>query len=339
MKKIFCLMLIVLMCLVGCADDRKSSISEIERKRKDEAIACLEEELSGYIATEQSTLREIPLEEITTKSDEIVNYKGVISDNANMYVILETSSVNSEFAKDFELFFSNKYFMYQSFVFYNDVHVYVYNGLNDVNVDAIKNKCVKESLVLEGEAMDSDIIASLKETSKVIVKTRDLEIGAIDNLVLIEELLDLLETSRGYQGNYSTDWYSFELELYKDNSELIDRIYVWQDGENFALASDENTYYVTTKGSFGINRIIEEGTDYKFFGIIDYTEFSDNDLELIYQDTKYNYYLSCGECDKVIINFYLSRIRMNLKYALENNYLLVEDLYREKPDFLIRKEK
>ena len=61
-------------------------------------------------------------------------------------------------------------------------------------------------------------------------------------------------------------------------------------------------------------------------------------LTQIYEDEKYKYFINWENSDKVLIYFTLNNLYMKLEYALNNNYITIEQLKRY-DGLLIRKTK
>ena len=122
---------------------------------------------------------------------------------------------------------------------------------------------------------------------------------------------------------------------------LIDTIYLWGDGKRIlpkGLKVEGCGYYSIQDFDIDFRKVIEENTNYIFYGISDYSEESKKHLTTIYEDEKYKYLINWENSDKVLIHFTLNNLYMKLEYALNNNYITIEQLKRY-DGLLIRKTK
>lgn len=301
-------------------------------------LKCLENNLGGYIVTENDILTDIPINEITDKWEDIIYYKGVKANDNNMYVMVE--GVNDiEVVRDFEMYFSKRFSNYQSFVI-NNINVYIHNDFNDIDFSKLQNRCQSIENT-NGESLLMATIDKLNKTNKIVVKSGDNKIGTIDKQEVINKVLEVVTSIKRYGEHFLCDGNSFDLEMYNDKGELIDIIYLWRDGGRLIPKSVHNgcLYYMSTRKDIDLRKIIEQETDYIFYNIFDYSD--DNckeELELIYEDEKYNYYLACKKSDKVMIDFKVNNLTMTLKEALNKNYITPKQL-EEYTDLLIKEEK
>ena len=306
-----------------------------------EVYACLENELGAYIMTEKDDASDIPLTDITDKEEQVEYYKGVKANDENMYVIFRGNvTYEWEVMKDFELYFSKKFPTYQKyFIMDKDIYIFVHNNANDVNFDEIMNKCNNITNKEDGKTIESKTLNSLNKTNKIVIKSGDTEIGTINNKDSINNVLDVISNAKQSGDVFLCDGNSFNFEMY-NNNKLIDTVYVWHDGSRLIPKSIHSgcSYYGNTNNKIDLREIIEKETDYVFYDISDYSDNCDSALELIYEDDKYNYYLSCEKSDKVFIHFTLSNLQMTLKYALNNNYITPDKL-EGFTDLFIKKEK
>ena len=126
-----------------------------------------------------------------------------------------------------------------------------------------------------------------------------------------------------------------------ENEKLIDTIYLWGDGKRIlpkGLKVEGCGYYSIQDFDIDFRKVIEENTNYIFYGISDYSEESKKHLTPIYEDEKYKYLINWENSDKVLIHFTLNNLYMKLEYALKNNYITIEQLKRY-DGLLIRKTK
>lgn len=306
-----------------------------------EVYACLENELGAYIMTEKDNASEIPLTDITDKKEQVEYYKGIKANEKNMYIIFKGNvTYEWEVMKDFQLYFSKKFPVYQRyFMMDKGIYIFIHNNSNDVKFDEIINKCNNGINKEDGKTIKSKTLNSLNKTNKIIIKSGDTELGTINNKDSINNILSVISNSKQSGDVFLCDSNSFNFEMY-DNNKLIDTVYVWHDGSRLIPKSIHSgcSYYRKTNDKIDLREIIEKETDYIFYDISDYSDNCDSALELIYEDDKYNYYLSCEKSDKVFIHFTLSNLQMTLKYALNNNYITPDKL-EDFTDLFIKKEK
>ena len=146
--------------------------------------------------------------------------------------------------------------------------------------------------------------------------------------------------SKQYGENFLCDGHLFELEMLDEEGKLIDTIYLWGDGKRLLPKSLEGGcgYYSIADFNIDFRKIIEENTNYKFYGIYDYSVEGKENLTQIYEDEKYKYFINWENSDKVLIYFTLNNLYMKLEYALNNNYITPKQL-EEYDGLLIRETK
>lgn len=319
----------------------------IAKENKEKILSCLEKELGNYITTEKDMLKSISLDEITDKKDKISYYKG-FANNDNMYIMYEGNfTYEWDVMRDFDLYFSQKFPTYQKFLFSNSgIYVLIHNTSKNIDYEELLNKCdITDNNNAKTKKIPSKTLKKLTKTNKIIIKSNDGKLGTINDKKVINEVVDIISGSIQYYGKnigYLCDGNAFNFELYNDKDELIDTILLWYDGKRLIpkSLSGKCSYYLITKD---LREIIERETNYKFYGITDYSESCDTALELIYEDSEYKYYLNCIKSDKVLISFTLNNTTMTLKYALNNNYISIEHLFRYNEilmnELLIKKKK
>jgi len=289
-----------------------------------EVYACLENELGAYIMTEKDNASDILLADITDKEEQVEYFKGVRANEENMYVIFKGyENYEWEVMKDFELYFSKKFLVYQKyFIMDKGIYIFIHNNSNNVNFDEIINKCNKVINKEDGKTINSKTLNSLNKTNKIVIKSGDIEIGTISNKDSIDDILDVISNSKQSGDAFLCDSNSFNFEMY-DNKKLIDTVYVWHDGSRLIPKSIHSgcSYYWDSNSKVDLREIIEKETDYVFYDILDYSDVCAEALELIFEDEEYKYYLNCIKSDRVFIHFTLSNLQMTLKYALNNNYI------------------
>ena len=309
-------------------------------------LNCLENELNGYIVTEKSKISEIPLQVITNKNDKIQYYKGLKTKDNNMYVIYKNTPSEYEVMKDFDLYFSKQYAVYQKFEFNNTgLFIFIYNDANDIDYRELQKKCsfnhYENAEIIN---IPNNTIKKINNTEKIKIKVGEKELTTINDTIEINNILNIISKASQYSFNgagvaYLCDGYSFNFDLYDKNNKLIDTIYVWSDGIRLipkSIHSGCSYYSISTDDDLRL--IIEKLSDYQFYGLIDYSEVCSQALELIYEDDNYEYYFNCIKSDMVLIDFYLTNQTMTLKYALNNNYIKPEQL-NIYGNLLIKKEK
>ena len=88
-----------------------------------------------------------------------------------------------------------------------------------------------------------------------------------------------------------------------------------------------------------LRKVIEYGIDYKFYNIVEFSDNCEDETYLIYSDNSYNYYLNCANSDGVLITFVTCNKKMNIEYAMDNNYIDIKVLARDYPDLITRERK
>ena len=338
------LWLFIVIEISGCSKSKQNDNNERnDQINQQEILSCLENELGSYIVTENATLKNLPLKEITDKEDKIAYYKGYVADANNMYVIY-TGTITYEYdvMKDFDLYFSEKFPVYQKYLFNNGIYILIHNTFNDIDFNALKKNCNKNSLEKENiKNIPSNILNKIEKTNKIVIKSGTSELGVITNKDKIANILDIVSKAeqysiRGSEVAYLCDGSAFTFEMYKDNK-LIETINIWYDGNRIMPESISGgcDYYTLPNEVTDFREIIENETDYLFYGISDYDLDCVSDKELIYEDDNYRYYLECQKSDKVLINFNLSNITMTLKDALNNGYINPKQM---EADAILKKE-
>jgi len=143
MKKRELFLLIIgtlIFALTGCNNEDKSD-KDNEKVDDKNLIVCLTNTLGGYIVTEKNEFNDISLDDFTNKIDKVMYYKASYTDENNMYALVKTNE--REVIKDFDLYFSNKYDIYQTYTINDDIYIYIHNNLNDMNLDELKKCAIK----------------------------------------------------------------------------------------------------------------------------------------------------------------------------------------------------
>lgn len=306
-------------------------------------VSCLENELGGYLVTEQDDLIEIPLSEIkNVNKDKIDIFKGKYASKHkdNMYFIIfpKNGTYESEVMNVFDEYFSKRFTTYQTFSSPVIPTVYVHTKNNDIDMKDLTNKCITNNSEKQSKSIPSNIIKKLDKTNKIIINAGIKELGVIKDSSKIKEILNALSSANRYGEVCLSDGHGFDFKMY-DGNKLIETIQVWGDGKRILPESINGCYYSISNGT-DLRKVIEDETDYIFYSILDYSDLDETcatALELIYESNGHKYYLSCIKSDKVMIKFMINNKVMNLKSALENNLISADKVASEYPNVLIRK--
>lgn len=304
-------------------------------------MQCLESQLGGYLVTETDDLIEIPLSEIKSNDKEkIAYYKGVYASNHpnNIYVMVfpKNGTYESSVMKDFDKYFYHKFSVYQTYESTLTPTIYIHNQDNDVDFKDIVNQCIVKNDDKDAKSIPNETLNKISNTTKIVIKSSQKELGTISDKSKLTEILNAIKSSKQYGDICLTDNYAFEFEMYDNDNKLIDTIYVWRDGNRLIPKSINGCYYSISNG-IDLNKIIEEETEYIFYGILDYRDNNNQKEQLIYKDDKNSYYLKSDDTNEIAIKFMLNNQIMTLKYALENKYISAEKVAKEYPDILIKK--
>lgn len=306
-------------------------------------VSCLENELGGYLVTEQDDLIEIPLSEIkNVNKDKIDIFKGKYASKHkdNMYFIIfpKNGTYESEVMNVFDEYFSKRFNTYQTFSSPVIPTVYVHTENNDIDMKDLTNKCITNNSEKQSKSIPSNIIKKLDKTNKIIINAGNKELGVIKDSNKIKEILNAISTANRYGEVCLSDGHGFDFKMYDDNK-LIETIQVWGDGKRILPESINGCYYSISNGT-DLRKVIEDETDYIFYSILDYSNLDETcatALELIYESNGHKYYLSCIKSDKIMIKFMINNKVMTLKSALENNLISADKVASEYPNVLIRK--
>lgn len=305
-----------------------------------EVVSCLENELERYLVTEQDSLVDIPLSEIkNVNTEKIEIFKGKYASNHkdNMYFIVypKNGTYDSEIMNVFDEYFSKKFTIYQAFSSSVIPTIYIHTDNNDIDMEALTNKCVASNKKLNSKSIPISAINKMNEIDKIVIKSGEKELGIIKNTDKIKEILNAVSSANRYGDACLSDGHGFDFEMYSDNK-IIDIVQVWSDGKRVLPESINGCYYYISNG-IDLRKIIEDETDYIFYSILDYSETCAEALELIYENNGHKYYLGCIKSDKVMIKFMINNKVMTLKSALENNLISALKIASEYPDVLIKK--
>ena len=337
------ILLLIIFGIIIFTKDTVPKANEEEQITEQEQrfISCLENELGARIASENQEFTDIPLSDITDKTEEITYFKGIQSGN-DSYIIVKTNiTYDRDIMQDFDLYFSKKYATFQLFDLANGIYVYLFNNENNTSESELLTACQVQNLEgMKTEDFPSKTIDELNKTASVIIKNGSSELGQITNHDVIEQILNYISMSKQYGENFLCDGHLFELEMLDEEGKLIDTIYLWGDGKRLLPKSLEGGcgYYSIADFDIDFRKIIEENTNYKFYGIYDYSVEGKETLTQIYEDEKYKYFINWENSDKVLIYFTLNNLYMKLEYALNNNYITPEQL-EEYDGLLIRETK
>ena len=342
-KSIFTILMCGVMVLgvVGCGKKEQESDKKTTEDYDKELVQCLESQLGGYLVTETDDLIEIPLSEIKSNDKEkIAYYKGVYASNHpnNIYVMVfpKNGTYESSVMKDFDKYFYHKFSVYQTYESPLTPTIYIHNQDNDVDFKDIVNQCIVKNDYKDAKSIPNETLNKISNTTKIVIKSSQKELGTISDKNKLTEILNAIKSSKQYGEPCEADNYAFEFEMYDNDNKLIDTIYVWHDGNRLIPKSINGCYYSISNG-IDLNKIIEEETEYIFYGILDYRDNDNQKEQLIYKDDKNSYYLKSDDTNEIAIKFMLNNQIMTLKYALENKYISAEKVAKEYPDILIKK--
>lgn len=342
-KSIFTILMCGVMVLgvVGCGKKEQESDKKTTEDYDKELVQCLESQLGGYLVTETDDLIEIPLSEIKSNDKEkIAYYKGVYASNHpnNIYVMVFPKNGTYEFSvmKDFDKYFYHKFSVYQTYESPLTPTIYIHNQDNDVDFKDIVNQCIVKNDYKDAKSIPNETLNKISNTTKIVIKSSQKELGTISDKNKLTEILNAIKSSKQYGEPCEADNYAFEFEMYDNDNKLIDTIYVWHDGNRLIPKSINGCYYSISNG-IDLKKIIEEETEYIFYGILDYRDNDNQKEQLIYKDDKNSYYLKSDDTNEIAIKFVLNNQIMTLKYALENKYISAEKVAKEYPDILIKK--
>ena len=337
------ILLLIIFGIIIFTKDTVPKANEEEQITEQEQrfISCLENELGARISSNILEFSDIKLNDIIDKTEGIMYFKGVQSGN-NSYIIVKTNTTyDYDINKYFDLYFSNKYDTFQLFDLTNGIYAYLHNNENNTSESELLMACQVQNLEgMKTEDFPSKTIDELNKTASVIIKNGSSELGQITNHDVIEQILNYISMSKQYGENFLCDGHLFELEMLDEEGKLIDTIYLWGDGKRLLPKSLEGGcgYYSIADFDIDFRKIIEENTNYKFYGIYDYSVEGKENLTQIYEDEKYKYFINWENSDKVLIYFTLNNLYMKLEYALNNNYITPKQL-EEYDGLLIRETK
>lgn len=337
------ILLLIIFGIIIFTKDTVPKANEEEQITEQEQrfISCLENELGARISSNILEFSDIKLNDIIDKTEGIMYFKGVQSGN-NSYIIVKTNTTyDYDINKYFDLYFSNKYDTFQLFDLTNGIYAYLHNNENNTSKSELLKACQGSNLKdIKVEDFPSKTIDKLNKTASIVIKDGSYELGQITNTEEIEQILNYISMSKQYGENFLCDGHLFELEMLDEEGKLIDTIYLWGDGKRLLPKSLEGGcgYYSIADFDIDFRKIIEENTNYKFYGIYDYSVEGKENLTQIYEDEKYKYFINWENSDKVLIYFTLNNLYMKLEYALNNNYITPKQL-EEYDGLLIRETK
>ena len=342
-KKLLSILICGVMALgvVGCGKKNQETDNKATEDYDKELVQCLESQLGGYLVTETDELIEIPLSEIKSSDKEkIAYYKGVYASNHqnNIYVMVfpKNGTYESSVMKDFDKYFYSKFSVYQTYESPLTPTIYIHNQDNDVDFKDIVNQCIVKDNTNDGKSIPNETLNKINNTTKIVIKSNQKELGTINNKEKLDKILNAISSSKQYGEVCLSDGHAFDFEMYDNDNKLIDTIYVWGDGRRLIPKSMNGCYY-SISNNIDLRKIIEEETDYIFYGILDYRDNDNQKEQLIYKDDKNSYYLKSNDTNEIAIKFMLNNQIMTLKYALENKYISAEKVASEYPDILIKK--
>ena len=334
-KKLLSILICGVMVLgvVGCGKKNQETDNKATEDYDKELVQCLESQLGGYLVTETDELIEIPLSEIKSSDKEkIAYYKGVYASNHqnNIYVMVfpKNGTYESSVMKDFDKYFYSKFSVYQTYESPLTPTIYIHNQDNDVDFKDIVNQCIVKDNTNDGKSIPNETLNKINNTTKIVIKSNQKELGTINNKEKLDKILNAISSSKQYGEVCLSDGHAFDFEMYDNDNKLIDTIYVWGDGRRLIPKSMNGCYY-SISNNIDLRKIIEEETDYIFYGILDYRDNDNQKEQLIYKDDKNSYYLKSNDTNEIAIKFMLNNQIMTLKYALENKYISAEKVASE----------
>ena len=334
-KYLIVIAIIIIGLLFIITPNKKKVLTDEELKEiENKTVSCIETKLNKYI----NNGKEILLSDITDKKDKIEYYKA-FDDGKSSYIMFKEHNGTYEYEvmRDFDLYFINKYDVYQKFNTNYGMTILIHTENNDISYDELIGSCTS-NLPIEYRTENIPVVTinKLRKTSKIVFGDKE-----ITDKKIINKLINVVAASskifyKGMNHAYLCDGPA-EMLMYDSDNKLIDTLYVFNDGKRLIPKSitKGGCEYFNTKEDY--RKIIEEGTNIIYHGYIDYTEVCASALELIFEDNNYKYYFSCIKSDYVLINFTLNNKVMKLKYALNNNYINMDQLITY--DNLIIKEK
>lgn len=345
MKKII-FIIIYLFMITGCSVQELEENDVVENDTglpREEVLQCLENELGGYLVTEQDDLIEFPITEIENVNTEKIEYfKGVYASNhkENMYMIISPKNglYESEVMNKFNKYFSNQFSVYQTYESPSTPTIYIHSPKNNIDLKSIAKKCINGNKANDGKSFSSRILNKLDNTSKIVIELGKNQLGEITDETKVTEIISALSSGKQYGNACLSDGHAFEFKLYNSKNKLIETFYIWGDGNRLLPASMSGCYYSISNGT-DLRKIIEDETGYIFYNILDFRNSFEPKQQLIYGDNKYNYYLNSENIDEIAIKFVLDNQVMTLKCALDNNYISAEKVASEYSDILIKKNK
>lgn len=335
----------LLVGLTGCKNQELHENGDVENDTglSKEIFSCLENELGGYLVTEQDDLIEFPITEIENVNVEKIEYfKGVYASNhkENIYMIIypKNGLYESEVMNKFNKYFSNKFSVYQTYDSFTTPTIYIHSPKNNIVLKNIAKKCVNGNKSNDGKTIPSRILNKLDNTSKIVIEAGKNQLGVITDETKVTEIINALSSGKQYGNACLSDGHAFEFKVYNNKNKLIETFYVWGDGNRLLPASMDGCYYSISNG-IDLRKIIEDETDYMFYNILDFRNSFDQKQQLIYSDIEYDYYLNSDNVNEIAIKFVLNNQVMTLKYALDNDYISAEKVASEYSDILIKKNK
>ena len=337
------ILLLIIFGIIIFTKDTVPKANEEEQITEQEQrfISCLENELGARISSNILEFSDIKLNDIIDKTEGIMYFKGVQSGNNSYIIVKSNTTYDYDINKYFDLYFSNKYDTFQLFDLTTGIYAYLHNNENNTSKSELLKACQGSNLKdIKVEDFPSKTIDKLNKTASIVIKDGSYELGQITNTEEIEQILNYISMSKQYGENFLCDGHLFELEMLDEEGKLIDTIYLWGDGKRLLPKSLEGGcgYYSIADFDIDFRKIIEENTNYKFYGIYDYSVEGKENLTQIYEDEKYKYFINWENSDKVLIYFTLNNLYMKLEYALNNNYITPKQL-EEYDGLLIRETK
>ena len=306
-----------------------------------ELFNCLENELGGYLVTEQDNLIDYDLTEINNIDLEQIDYfKGVYAsthtDNTYLMVYPKNGTYDADIMNKFTEYFSSKFSEYQMYESPLTPTIYIHTKDNNLDISNITKKCISTVDNKDSKSISKNTLNKLELTNKITIKSGENILGEITNKEAIDKVVSAISSSKQSGDAFLCDAPAFDFVMYSDKS-VINTFSVYHDGKRlFPKGTSKGCAYYTITNDMDLRNIIEEETDYTFYSILDLSDICAEALQQIYEFDNHKYYLSCIKSDKVLIKFLLTNKVMTLKYALENNYISADKVASDYPNILIK---
>ena len=151
------------------------------------------------------------------------------------------------------------------------------------------------------------------------------KVSGKERYVVIDSQSEISKEIDKYFLRYSNEYYYSDDYRYRIYSTLKD------NGAAAAMSDCNNKIYGKKKG---IPYYAEEFSEFSYMTASDKYE---NKKELFYSDDEYNYYSLIYKSDDILLRFKSNGLKMKIKYALEQKYIIPDQLHFD--DIFLSKEK